>query len=308
MKILFMGSPDFAVPSLEGLCKSEHSVCSVVTQPDKPKGRNYELYPTPVKVCAEKYSIPVYTPESLRNGEIKDLLESERPDIIVVVAYGKILPDYVLNGAKFGCINAHASLLPRWRGAAPMQRAIMSGDAEYGLTVMKIAKGLDTGDMLLKKSFKLRIDDNLETVHDNMANCAPELLLEVISQLESGKVKCEPQDESKATYAEKITKDDEILDFSDTAINIHNKIRALSPFPLCYTRLNGRIIKVIESKLSDKISGRKFGTVTGLDNGIHVACGDGEIIITKLLPEGKKRMNAADFIRGRGISIGDVFE
>lgn len=308
MKVIFMGSPDFAVPALEGIINSRHEVCAVVTQEDKPKGRGHTLAPTPIKVCAEGNGIPVYTPKTLKNGELLPLLESEKPDVIVVVAYGKILPDYVLNGAKYGCINGHASLLPRWRGAAPMQRGIMAGDEEYGMTVMKIEAGLDTGDMFLKKAFPLGIDDDLETVHDTLANVAPELLLEVMEELENGTAKPEKQDDALATYAEKLDKSDEGLDFSKPALEVHNRVRALSPFPLCFTHAGGKMLKVIKTSLTDKASDAPAGTVTSLDGGIHVACGDREIIITKVLPEGKKRMNAEDFIRGRGITVGDILK
>ena len=308
MKILFMGTPDFALASLKELCESGLDVVGVVTQPDKPKGRGYTLTPPPVKVYALERGLPVYQPATLRGEEFASLLCEIDPEMIVVAAYGKILPENVINYPKFGCINVHGSLLPKYRGAAPMQRAIIDGEDETGITIMYMDVGLDTGDMLKKRAVKIEQDDNFEDIHDKLADCGAKLLLEVIDEIACGKNARIKQDDSLATYAKKIEKSDCLIDFSKSAQQVHNLIRGLSPNPLSFTHTpDGKLLKIVKSRLvsSEGCCG-KAGEVVSLDGDIVVACGEGSIAICAVLPEGKGRMAAADFIRGRKISCGDI--
>ena len=306
MRILFMGTPDFALFSLRALVEAGEDVVGVVTQPDKPKGRGYTLTPPPVKVYAEEKGLPVYQPKTLRDEAFAELLRQIDPEVIVVVAFGKILPANVLDYPKYGCVNVHGSLLPAYRGAAPMQRAIIDGCAETGITTMFMDVGLDTGDMLLKKSVAIDLHDTFETVHDKLGECGAELLLRTLALLEAGEITPEKQDDALATYAQKIEKEDCLLDFSRTAKEVHDRIRGLSPIPLSFTHTpDGKLLKVVSS---DLCTGKgKPGEVISLENGrITVACGEGAVALLSVLPEGKKRMSAADFINGRRISVGDI--
>ena len=306
MRILFMGTPDFALFSLRALVEAGEDVIGVVTQPDKPKGRGYALTPPPVKVYAQERGLPVYQPKTLRDEDFEELLRQIDPEVIVVVAFGKILPANVLDYPKYGCVNVHGSLLPAYRGAAPMQRAIIDGCAETGITTMFMDIGLDTGDMLLKKSVAIDLHDTFETVHDKLGECGAELLLRTLALLEAGEITPEKQDDALATYAQKIEKEDCLLDFSRTAKEVHDRIRGLSPIPLSFTHTpDGKLLKVVSSDLG---AGKgKPGEVISLENGrITVACGEGAVALLSVLPEGKKRMSAADFINGRRISVGDI--
>ena len=308
MKILFMGTPDFAVFSLKSLMDSEHDVCAVITQPDKPRGRGYTLTPPPVKVCALEAGIPVYQPQTLKDEAFATLLSEIAPDVIVVVAYGKILPENVINYPKHGCINVHGSLLPEYRGAAPMQRAIIDGKRETGITTMVMADGIDTGDMLLTGKITIEANDNFETVHDKLGECGAKVLLETLKELRAGRLTRIPQDDSLATYAAKIEKSDCVIDFSRTANEVHDQIRGLSPIPLAFTHTpDGNMLKVIASEVSERSTTAPAGTVVSLEGGkITVACGTGAVSLLTVLPEGKKRMSAADFINGRKIKAGDI--
>ena len=308
MKILFMGTPDFALFSLKAIASSAHEIVGVVTQPDKPKGRGYTLTPPPVKVFALEKGIPVYQPTTLRDEVFAELLSSLAPDVIVVVAYGKILPKNVLEFPKFGCVNVHGSLLPEYRGAAPMQRAIIDGKKQTGITTMYMAQGLDTGDMLLKDTVDIEENDNFEDIHDKLGECGARLIIKTLDALENGSAQRTPQDESLATYAAKITKETCSIDFSADAQSVHDLIRGLSPIPLSFTHTpDGRLLKIICARLthSDGTYGR-CGEVISLDNGITVACGKGAVTLTRVIPEGKSRMDASDFIRGRKIAVGDI--
>ncbi len=309
MKILFMGSPDFAVVSFEALCRAGHEFVGVVSVPDKPKGRGNKLTPTPMKLAAEARGIEVFTPVTLRDGAFLETLQKLQPEVIVVVAYGKILPQYVLDFPKYGCFNVHGSLLPEYRGAAPMQRAIIDGCDKTGVTVQYMAAGIDTGDMLLKKEYEISPDDNFEDVHDTLAALGGEAICEVLELAEKGLLVREVQDDSLSSYAEKITKEECALDFRSDAQTLHNKIRGMSPFPLAFTHMpNGSILKIVRAKVSDsEKDGHTSGEVISVDSGvISVACGEGVLDIISVLPEGKGRMAAADFIRGRKINKGDI--
>ena len=309
MRILFMGTPDFAVFSLRALLESGEEVIGVVTQPDQPRGRGYVLTPPPVKVYAEANGVPVYQPEKLRTQEFSDLLFRLDPELIVVAAYGKILPPAVLDYPSLGCINVHGSLLPEYRGAAPIQRAIMDGRRETGITTMMMDPGLDTGDILLTGRVEITPEDNFETVHDKMGTCGGRVLLETLAALKNGTLRRIPQDGSKSSYAAKIEKSDCVLHFGDPAESLHNRIRGLSPFPLAFTHLpDGKLLKVTEARVSaaGKPADVPAGTVLSTDGGrLTVACGTGALEILGVLPEGKGRMPAAAFLNGRGVKAGD---
>ena len=303
-----MGTPDFALTSLKELCEAGADVVGVVTQPDKPKGRGYTLTPPPVKVYAQERGLPVYQPATLRGEEFAALLSEIDPEMIVVAAYGKILPENVINYPRLGCINVHGSLLPKYRGAAPMQRAIIDGEDETGITIMYMDVGLDTGDMLKKRAVKIEADDNFEDIHDKLALCGAKLLLEVIDEIAQGTNTREKQDESLSTYAKKIEKSDCLIDFTKPAQEVHNLIRGLSPIPLSFTHTpDGKLLKVVKSRLvSAGGSCGKAGEVVSVDGEIVVACGEGSVALCTVLPEVKGRMAAADFIRGRKIAAGDI--
>ena len=305
-----MGSPDFAIPALKRIIEDGHEVVGVVSVPDKPMGRGKKITPMPVKAEAVAMGLDVYTPETLRDGAFSETLASLDPEVIVVVAYGKILPLYILDYPKYGCINIHGSLLPEYRGAAPMQRAIIDGKEKTGITTMYMAQGLDTGDMLLKKEYVIAPDDNFECVHDALSALGAEAISETLKMAEAGTLKREVQDDSLSSYAEKITKEECRLDFSLDARSLHNRIRGTSPVPLSYTKTpDGAQLKIVKAKISDKkpSDGTYPGTVISLDRGyITVACGVGAIDIEAVLPEGKGRMNARDFINGRRIKTGDL--
>ncbi|MBE6602552.1 MAG: methionyl-tRNA formyltransferase [Ruminococcaceae bacterium] len=309
MRILFMGTPDFALFSLRAMVEAGENIIGVITQPDKPKGRGYALLPPPVKVYAEQQGIPVYQPNTLRGDEFQAFLEEQAPDLIVVVAYGKILPQNVLDFPRFGCINIHGSLLPEYRGAAPMQRAVMDGKTKSGITTILMDAGIDTGDMLLTGEIDISEADNFETVHDKLGACGAEVMLRTLDALKAGTLTRVKQDHSRATYAAKIEKADCLIDFSRSAAEVHNQIRGLSPIPLAFTHTaDGKMLKVIASEVADRTAPHTaVGEVLSLQNGkITVACAIGAVNLLTVLPEGKKRMPAADFINGRKVQLGDV--
>lgn len=307
MKILFMGTPDFALSSLKALAKSGENIVGVVTQPDRPRGRGYALMPPPVKVYAEEQGIPVYQPSTLKGEEFAALLDSVAPDMIVVAAYGKILPENVIDYPRYGCINVHGSLLPEYRGAAPIQRAIIDGKDVTGITIMYMDKGLDTGDMILSARTDIGESDNFETLHDRLAQLGAQTLISAIELIKSGKAKRTPQDGAAATYASKIEKSDSLIDFGLPAHRVHDLIRGLSPIPLAFTHTpDTKVLKIVSARVSDRATDAPAGTVISVDGGITVACGEGAVTLLTVVPEGKSKMSAEDFVRGRKISVGDV--
>ena len=311
MRILFMGTPDFALPTLRAIVEGGHEVVGVVTKIDTPKGRGHHLTPPPIKVYALEKNIPVYQPNTLKGEEFAATLANLDPEMIVVVAYGKILPQNVLDYPKYGCVNVHGSLLPEYRGAAPMQRAIIDGKRVTGITTMLMAAGLDTGDMLLKSEVEIGENDNFENIHDRLAECGAELLMKTIEGLEKGEIIPQVQDDSLSTYAAKIEKSDCLLDFSKDAKTLHDLIRGLSPIPLAFTHTpDGRLLKIVSSRVIDaeKVSDKPCGTVISVGEDIRVACGKGILAFTAVVPEGKGRMGAADFVRGRKIAEGDLLQ
>lgn len=307
MNIVFMGTPDFAVACLEKLIGSRHKVLAVFTQPDKPVGRKQILTAPPVKELAVKNGISVYQPESLKkDSSAVEILKELNPDIIIVVAYGKILPKEILKLPKFGCINVHASLLPKYRGAAPIQWAVINGDKETGVTVMQMDEGLDTGDMLLVKKTAIDENETSEELFDRLSLIGADALIECLDLIEKGNITPEKQDESKATFTKKITKEMCPIDWTKSAIEIHNLVRGLQTWPCATTVLNGKTLKIHKTKLSN-ITGNKPGCVVDNNDNVTVCCGDGTCIeILELQPEGKKRMSAKAFLLGNKIEINTI--
>lgn len=308
MRILFMGTPDFARSILEKLHKDGENIVAVVTQPDKPWGRKQILTPPPVKQYALENGLPVYQPVTLKDGAFAEELSLIDPDLIIVAAYGKILPTYVLDYPKYGCINAHASILPRWRGAAPIQRAIMAGDRLSGVTAMYMAQGLDTGDMILTVEVPITDEDDFGTLHDKLAVAGGEAMTQTIAKLRAGTVIREVQNDADATYAAKIENPDCVMDFTKSVTEVHNQVRGLSPVPLALTWMpDGKRLKIIAAQWEICTVTAAPGTVVAIDRGtLDIACADGILHVTHLQPEGKGRMAAADFLRGRKLSVGDV--
>lgn len=307
MKILFMGTPDFAVPSLQMLIDSPHDVVGVLTQPDKPQGRKQILTPPPVKALALTHQIPVHQPSTLKNGAISDLLAETQPDLIVVVAYGKILPKYVLDFPRLGCVNVHGSLLPRWRGAAPIQWSVIAGDREAGVTTMKMAEGLDTGNILLMEKTEIGSRETAGELFDRLAVSGASLLEKTICQLEQQDMDGIPQDESQACYASMLDKEMAVIDWTKSAHEIDCLIRGLNPWPIALTTLDGARIKIF-SAVPESGSGTP-GTVLEADakRGLLIACGTGAIRVEMLQMVGGKRMSACDYLRGHTIPAGARF-
>ena len=312
MRIMFMGTPEIAMTSLKALLDDGHTVTSVVTREDKPRGRGNVMTPTPVKVLAEENGIPVYTPATLRDEAFARILSECDPELIAVVAYGKILPKSVLDYPKYGCINLHVSLLPKYRGAAPMQRAIMDGESNTGVTIMYMDVGLDTGDIIACEEFPITDTDDFEAIHDRSAEIGSRLLSKTIYDIEAGVATRTPQDHSLATYAEKIEKEDCKIDFSLDARTVNCRIRGVTPIPGAFCYQKGKMLKVTECTVVDKTYSVAVGTVVeanGVGTGyITVSCADGAIRITKLKPEGKGVMTAGDYLRGRKIEVGEILE
>lgn len=310
MNIVFMGTPDFSVPCLNALIDSGETVQAVFTQPDKPKGRGYKLMPTPVKEIALSHNIPVYQPVSLKSGEdaeqAEKLLRKLSPDLIIVVAYGKILPKSVLDIPRY-CINIHASLLPKYRGAAPIQRSVLDGESITGVTSMLMAEGVDTGDMLLKKSVEIGENETSSELWDRLSVLGAEVLLETLEAVKNNTLSPVKQDDRLATHAAMITKDMCPIDFSRPAREVHNKIRGLSDYPCAAAVLDGKRIKVYRSELAEeKYTGKPCGTVVNIKD-LTVVCGDGCCVrLTELQAEGGKRMKTADYLRGKPIPEGTI--
>ena len=307
MRIIFMGTPDFSVPCLEALINSDNEVVGVFTQPDKPKGRGYELTPPPVKVCALNNNLPVFQPASMRNGEALEIIKSLNADLIIVVAFGKILPKEILESVKYGCINIHASLLPKLRGAAPIQWSILNGEKETGVTSMQMDVGLDTGDMLIKKA--VAIDENItaEELFDKLSAMGAEVLIETIEALKNNELKPEKQDNTLSNYAPIITKELCPIDFTKSAQEVHNKVRGLYSWPIATTVINGKKFKIHKSKiLAENFVGNP-GEIVDNNNRLVIMCGDGICVeILEIQAEGKKKMDTQSFLRGQRIDKGTV--
>ncbi|WP_027720034.1 MULTISPECIES: methionyl-tRNA formyltransferase [unclassified Desulfurobacterium] len=304
--VVFMGTPDFAVPSLKGLLDSDmFNVSLVVTQPDKPAGRGRRLKAPPVKVIAESHGIPVVQPLKVKgNEELMDRLKAISPDFIVVAAYGKILPSELLEIPKIAPVNVHASLLPRYRGASPIQSALLNGDAKTGVTIMKITEKLDSGDIYIQEETSISLDDTAQTLHDRLAKIGGRLLVKALPLIASGKLKPVPQDDSKATYCTQIKKEDGRIDWRDDVENIFNKVRAFTPWPSAFTHFKGKLLKITKAL---PVEGHgEPGVVMDVDReGFYVGTGKGVLKVLKVKPEGKREMNADDFVRGYRLKTGD---
>lgn len=302
MKLIFMGTPDFAVPCLEALITVGHEIAAVFTQPDRPVGRKQIMTPPDVKVCAMKHGLTVYQPASMRGGEAMEIIRGIAPDAIIVAAYGKILPKEMLDFPRCGCINVHASLLPKYRGAAPIQWSVINGDAETGVTVMQMNEGVDTGDMLLKRAIPIGIDDTAESMFEKLSALGGEIIVEALDLLERGELTAEQQDDSLSSRAPMLNKEIALIDWTKTGLQVHNLVRGLYSWPIAYTKLNGKKLKIIRTSPCDKTG--EPGMILSADP-LTVACSDGSVIIRELQLEGKKRMDAKTFLVGHKLCAGD---
>lgn len=300
LRIIFAGTPDFAARHLDALLTSGHQVVGVFTQPDRPAGRGKKLMPSPVKTLAEEHGLPVFQPVSLRPQENQQLVADLNADVMVVVAYGLILPKAVLDMPRLGCINVHGSLLPRWRGAAPIQRSLWAGDAETGVTIMKMDVGLDTGDMLLKLACPITADDTSATLYDKLADLGPQGLIETLQQLADNTVQPEVQDESLVTYAEKLSKEEAQIDWSLSAAQLERCIRAFNPWPMSWMTIDEQPVKIWKASVIKGHSTAAPGTILDANKqGIQVATAEGILNLESLQPAGKKAMSAQDLLNSR---------
>ncbi|MFH2134261.1 MAG: methionyl-tRNA formyltransferase [Pseudomonadota bacterium] len=307
MNIIFAGTPQFAASALAALLKTEHKVLAVLTQPDRPAGRGMQLNASPVKQLAVEHGISVLQPTSLKSEAIQQTLSELKADVMVVAAYGLILPAEVLNIPRFGCLNIHASLLPRWRGAAPIQRAILAGDAETGITIMQMDVGLDTGDMLFKYPCPITEMDNAQTLHDKLADIGATGIVKALQNLESGKVNPEKQDDSQACYAAKLNKQEALIDWNQHAEVLERAIRGYFPFPVAHTVFKGTAIKLLRAHIGpEKVANP--GTILAINKSeIVVACGQGTLALEVLQKPGGKPLPAAQFVQGFPLKVGDRF-
>lgn len=314
MKIVFMGTPDFAENALEEILKAGHEVVLAVTQPDKKQGRGKEIKMSPVKECAIREGIPVFQPIKIREPEAIEHLKKYEADIFVVAAFGQILSKEVLNIPKYGCVNIHASLLPRLRGAAPIQQSILDGDKKTGITIMQMNEGLDTGDILLQKSINIEDTDTGESLFNKLSKLGAEAILEALPKIESGQLEPIPQDDSLSSYAGMLKKDMGRLDWNKSAEALERYVRGLNPWPTAYTYYNGKTLKIWESEIFTSVSEIDssiftVGEVVLKDkNNLVVACGKGFLNIKSIQLEGKKRMAISDFLLGCNITVGDIFD
>ena len=306
MRVIFMGTPDFAVPSLQALLDRGDDICAVFTQPDKPKGRGHKLQPPPVKELALRHSLPVLQPDTLRDEAVQGSIAELEPDAIIVVAYGKLLPPKVLSVPRLGCINVHGSLLPKYRGAAPIQWAVINGEKTAGVTTMFMAEGMDTGDMLLKSETEVGPEETLGELFDRLKLLGAKLLTETLDKLEQGELKAIPQDGTQATLAPLLKKEMSALDWSEPAQRIHDRIRGLNPWPCAAAVLDGKRIKLLASQV---IEGEGIpGTAYNLDGELAAACGRGMLRITELQADTGKRMSGKDYLLGHPLKEGARFE
>lgn len=306
MKILFMGTPDFAVPSLKGLVEAGYEVCGVFTQPDKPKNRGMKLQPTPVKEFAMTQNIPVFQPVTLKDAAVIEQIRALDPTLIVVAAYGRILPETVLQIPPMGCINVHSSLLPKYRGAAPINWAVICGEQETGVTIMYMAKELDAGDIIAQQSTPIDPEETVETLHDRLAGIGGQLLVNTVKQMEQGTAKRVPQDPALVTYAPMLSRALSPIDWRKSAHEIHNQVRGLTPWPGSTTQIiNGKPMKIITVTETGEKTCTEAGTIVSAgEAGIDIACGDGRVLrVLELQAEGKRRMPAADYLRGNPITL-----
>lgn len=306
MKILFMGTPDFAAEALKALIDAKLDIVAVVSQPDKPKGRGHKLMPTEVKQAALEAGLTVYQPEKIKNGELQEILDNLKPDLIVVVAYGKILPDYIINYPKYGCINIHASLLPKYRGAAPIQWSIINGDKKTGVTTMKMDSGIDTGDILLTEETEIGEYETSEELFDRLAKIGGKLIVKTIEDIEN--ITPIPQNHAQHTYAPMIKRETGIIDWNKSAREISKLICGMNSWPLASTQYKGETLKIVAAKVQDENTGKEPGTIIALEKGkgLKVACGSGVLYIQVAQFAQSRKMNVEDYARGHEIEIGTV--
>jgi methionyl-tRNA formyltransferase len=309
LRVVFFGTPQFAVPSLEHLIRSPHQVVGVVTQPDRPRGRGQKVTDAPVKATAVQHNLPVFQPARLRDPEVADTLTQWAPDLGVVAAYGKILPESVLNLPRLGMINVHGSLLPQYRGAAPVQRAVMDGVPQTGITIMRMVAALDAGGMFAKVTRPIGPDETSDVVERDLANLGAPLLIEVIEDLAAGRAIEEPQDEALSTYASKITKEEGLVDWTLPAVAIHNRVRGLYPWPHAFTYLDGERLILMRTHVVNETTEAAPGTVVDVAGGLlHVATGSsGRLAIDEIQPEGRRAMKTRDYLAGHPIQPGARF-
>ena len=298
MRIIFMGTPDFAVPCLQKLIDAGHDICGVFTQPDKPKGRGYTLMPPPVKELALQHGLTVYQPTTLRDDEVQQLIADLQPELIVVVAYGKLLSKAVLDIPPRGCVNVHGSLLPKYRGAAPIQWTVLNGDAIAGVTTMFMGEGLDTGDMLLKAETPVGENETSGELFERLCHLGADLIIDTIEALKDETITPIPQNEEEASYASMLSKKDSPIDWNKTAQQVHNQVRGLSPWPVANTVYHGKQLKIHQTLVASKEHGNP-GDIIEKNNKFFVCCGDGAVELVTVQYEGGKRMSARDFFRGR---------
>lgn len=315
LKIIFAGTPDFAATALSALINSEHEVIAVYSQPDRPAGRGRKLRASPVKEVALEHDIPVYQPENLKDKDAQDELRALNADVMVVAAYGLLLPQAVLDIPKYGCLNIHASLLPRWRGAAPIQRAIAAGDTESGITIMQMNAGLDTGDILQLSACPITRQDSGGSLHDKLAEIGATTILETLANVANNSLHPVVQDDALATYAHKLDKKEAQINWQDSAENIARMIRAFNPWPVAYTQIEDKTLRIWQAEVIELNSNTKAsykpGTVISCDKkGIDISCGEGTLRLLKLQPSGSKAMDVAAFMNGHAkqLPVGTVFQ
>lgn len=307
MKIVFAGTPEFAVPTLQALIDSPFEVCAVYTQPDRPAGRGRKLTASPVKQLAVAHNIPVYQPENFKHPEALAELQSLDADLMIVIAYGLILPQSVIDTPRLGCINVHGSLLPRWRGAAPIHRALMAGDTKTGVTIMKVVKKLDAGDMLLKAECPITATDTSSSLHDKLAHMGAAALIKVVEQYRDGSVQAEPQDPALVTYAHKLEKHESELDWSQSATELDRKIRGLNAWPVAQTLFKGDVLRIWNSSLVDRSISGEPGTIDCAEHALDVVTGDGVLRLLEVQLPGGKRIAGKDFLNAHpadGVKLG----
>lgn len=309
MRSIFAGTPEFAVPALAALIAAGHEIALVLTQPDRPAGRGMQLKASPVKLLAQQHNIAILQPDSLKDASIQARIAATAADAMIVAAYGLIIPAVVLAMPRYGCYNIHASLLPRWRGAAPIQRALLAGDSETGVTIMEVVPALDAGAMVSRGAIPISERDTAQTLHDRLAILGADLMVAAMSRLATdGRLPATPQDEAQVTYAAKLVKAEAALDWSRSAIELSRQVRAFNPFPVAHTQLHGETCRIWMARAIDAApSASTPGTVVGLEDGIIVNCGSGQLRIEELQMPGGKRLAARDFIRGHAIQAGMCF-
>ncbi len=308
MRIVFMGTPDFAVPSLEALAEAGHEICGVFTQPDKPKNRGMKLQQSPVKQRALALGLSVYQPAKMRDGEALAILRELKPELIAVAAYGKILPTDILELPRLGCVNVHSSLLPKYRGAAPINWAILNGEDETGVTIQYMAEGVDTGDILAQSRTPIDLNENAAQLYDRLARMGAALLIETVKELEAGTAKPVPQDHGKASHASMLSREQSPMDWTRTARQLHDQVRGLYPWPAATAVLDGVRCKILRTALSGETTGKSAGTVLqGDKKGLKIACGGGDVLeVLELQPDGKKAMAASAFLLGHPVPPGSI--